>query len=56
LVKEIFSKTDPTRFQEESKIQSKTRIFLPSLEPKNPKCEEKHLKLQISFAKHLDML
>jgi hypothetical protein len=27
LVQVIFSKTDPTRFQEESKIQSKTRIF-----------------------------
>jgi hypothetical protein len=30
LVKELFSKTNPTRFQEESKIYPKTRIFLPS--------------------------
>jgi hypothetical protein len=28
LVKELFSKTDPTKFQDESKIQPKTRIFL----------------------------
>jgi hypothetical protein len=30
LVKELFSKTNPTRFQEESEIYPKTRIFLPS--------------------------
>jgi hypothetical protein len=56
LVKALFSKTSPTRFQGNNKIQLKIRIFLPSWKPKNPKNEEKHLKLQIIFAKHLVML
>jgi hypothetical protein len=43
LVKELFLETDPTRFQEETEIQPKTRIFLSSQEPKNPKNEERHL-------------
>jgi hypothetical protein len=53
LVKELFSKVDPTKFQGNNKIEPKIRILLPSWELKNPKSEETHLKLQISFAKHL---
>jgi hypothetical protein len=30
LVKELFSKPDPTRFQGNNEIQPETRIYLPS--------------------------
>jgi hypothetical protein len=57
LVKELSKKkTEPTRFQGKNKIQQKIIILLPSWEPKNPMSEEKHLKLQISHAKHLEIL
>jgi hypothetical protein len=55
IIKKLFSKTDPTIFQGNNKIQLKIRILLPS-EPKNLKSEEKHLRLQISSEKHLEML
>jgi hypothetical protein len=37
LVQELFSKTDPTRFRGNNKIQSRTRIYLPSYELKKSK-------------------
>jgi hypothetical protein len=56
LVKALFSKTDPTRVHGNNKIQPKIRILLPSSELKSPNNEEKHMKLEISFAKQLEML
>jgi hypothetical protein len=41
--KNFSQKTDPTRFRGNNKIQSRTRIYLPSYELKNPKNKEKHL-------------
>jgi hypothetical protein len=56
LVKELFSKTDPTRFQGNNEIQPKNKNIFTFLGAQKSKERREYLQLQINLVKQLRRL